>query len=234
MSGTFHADPRRLAAVTELVLRAVPEPAAPLRVLDIGCGTGDQIFNLATRLPAAQFTGVDIVAANVEAARRRQRQSPHGARMTFVAADYLEFNAPTPFEVAFSFSVLQFVPGGPDALASKIAADLGSGATLINVMPYRCGYNEALTGVRRALRSIRSEALDSVVLRLASLVYRGTIDTGLLAERLPYLYQVPLQFEDDLAQVLERRGVETVDWEPFPHASVAQLKHAARTMRKTA
>src|SRR6476660_8794385 len=44
--------------------------AGPLRILDLGCGTGEITRRLARRYPDAQVTGVDILQHTVELARR--------------------------------------------------------------------------------------------------------------------------------------------------------------------
>jgi trans-aconitate methyltransferase len=226
----FHADPRRLAPVSDFIVSAIADRGAALRILDIGCGTGDQIFDLASRLPAALFTGVDVERSNIAVARQRLEQSPDRARITFVAADYREFRA-APFDVVCSFSALYVVGGGAVTLAERVADDVVPGGVFINIMPCRCLYNQLLAGGRRMLRTIKSPTLDAWLLKAASRVHPD-VEPGLLAERVQYVYVLPLQYEDDVAEQLEQRGFTTVRREAFPHASLAQLKHAGRIMRR--
>ncbi len=154
-----------------------------MRVLDIGCGTGDQLFDLARRLPRARFVGVDIAPANVAVAMRRKATDPDGERFTFEATDYRAFRAPDPFQVVITYSVLQFVPGGAELLASRIAEDVARGGLFFNVMPYRCAYNQALALVRQGLRAVRTPGIDRLLLGAARALHGGSFDDELMAER---------------------------------------------------
>lgn len=64
------------------LVATLPTAAAP-RCIDLACGTGDVVGELARRFPAAQILGIDLTPAMVEIARAR-----HGAtRRDFVVAD---------------------------------------------------------------------------------------------------------------------------------------------------
>ena len=202
-----------------------------MRVLDIGCGTGDQLLDLAPRVPRAELVGVDIVPSNIEIARARGAADPAGSRLTFEAVDYLAFEPPAPFDLLISYSVLQFVPGDVDAIASRIARHTAPGGRVVNVMPYRCAYNHLLGAARRITNTLRSPALDRVILAVARALHRNVMDEAMLAERLVYAYAVPVRFEEDLAEALAQRGFRTERWEPIRQASPGQMKHALRIMR---
>lgn len=232
-SGTFHALQGRLGWFSDVIVSAVPHVAATPRVLDIGCGTGDQIFDLAGRLPSARFVGVDIDQENIAVAERRRGQSPDAPRIAFHAADYRVFASEDPFDVVISYSALQFVPGGAQALARRVAHDVAPGGIFVNAMPCRCRYNAALGGARWLLRQARSPLTDRMLLTVARLLHGGTMDAALLSERVVYAYETPLQCEDDLAAAAECLGLRTIHRQPVAHASPAQLKHALRIMRRT-
>lgn len=231
---TFRGYPRRVAEVSSFALSVVPDRQATLRVLDIGCGAGDQIFDLASRLPNAHFVGVDFSAPNIAIAEQRRRGLPQASRISFAMADFLGFRSDAPFDLAVSFSALQWMAGGVEALASRVAEALAPRASFVNVMPYRCTFNHVLTAVRHVFVATRTDALDRLYLNIALKLHRGDLDPALLAERIPYLYALPRQFDDDVADALAQRGFRDVDWQRFPHASFAQLKHAGRIMRKPA
>jgi SAM-dependent methyltransferase len=230
---TFHAPGARVTWFSDVVCGSVVSTDAELRVLDIGCGTGDQLFDLAARLPRARLTGVDVSAANITAAGVRCAIHPAGERCTFEQCDYLAFRPAQPFDVLLTHSVLQFVAGGVALVTERIAEDAAPGALFLNVMPYRCPYNDALALMRRALRAVRVPVIDRLVFAAARALHGRSFDELLIAERLEYAYAVPRQFEDDLARTLEARGFQTVRREVAPHASPAQLKHALRIMRRT-
>ncbi len=53
------------------VLAEQPEPAALLRVLDVGCGTGGWVLAAAQAYPAMQLVGLDLSPRRLAVARRR-------------------------------------------------------------------------------------------------------------------------------------------------------------------
>jgi ubiquinone/menaquinone biosynthesis C-methylase UbiE len=84
--GRLHADIATRA--TDLALAYSPSPD---RVLDVGCGTGLLLRELATRLPdASVLTGVDAAAGMIEQARAKASD----ARLSFVqgSAERLPFS----------------------------------------------------------------------------------------------------------------------------------------------
>lgn len=230
IENTFAVSEFRLGWFSDVIVSALPDPTASMSILDIGCGVGDQIFDLAERLPAASFVGVDIVHANIEAAERRRLTSPAASRVTFVEENYRTYTATHPFDLAFSYSVLQFLPDGVDALADRLSADVRPGGTFVNVMARRCGYNTGLAVVRRLLTTVRSAASDRVLLAIARLLQGGMLTSAQLSERIPYAYATMLQWEEDLASRMERCRWVTTSHGPIAHASLAQMKHALRVM----
>jgi ubiquinone/menaquinone biosynthesis C-methylase UbiE len=83
--GQLHAE--IVARAADLALAHCPSPD---RVLDVGCGTGLLLRELATRLPsAAALTGIDAAAGMIEQARARAVD----ARLSFVrgTAELLPF-----------------------------------------------------------------------------------------------------------------------------------------------
>jgi S-adenosylmethionine-diacylgycerolhomoserine-N-methlytransferase len=92
---------------SELLRRTAPDGAA--RVLEVGCGTGRNLSELATRAPRAEVTGVDLSAAMLE--RSAQRVKHLGDRVQLLHRDYSQ-PLGTPFQlVVFSYSLSMFNPG---------------------------------------------------------------------------------------------------------------------------
>ncbi len=85
--------------VVNIVVRwAANRPMGPLRVIDVGTGSGIIAVTLALRLPQAQITASDISADALRVARHNAQRHGAGSRITFVQGDLL---APFrgPFEV---------------------------------------------------------------------------------------------------------------------------------------
>ena len=226
---TFTAPPERTARLAERLLAHV-DADRPLRVLDLGCGTGGQIRALAARLPRARFTGIDISESNIAAARIAGREI--GERATFVAADYLEY-ADAPFDVIWSDSVLQNVAAEDERLYGKLAADLNPQGLLAISVPYRCAFNGALWALRRAARIFRGPRLEAAALAAAARLHPEW-DIDLLRERLPYLYLLPARVDGEkMRGALARRSLELLESADLPHESLAQPRHRFLVFRKT-
>lgn len=68
-----------------LKLTAALAPA-PARILEVGCGTGRNLLELAELFPAAQLTGVDLSGAMLDVARRKTAHL--GSRVRLVQGAY--------------------------------------------------------------------------------------------------------------------------------------------------
>jgi SAM-dependent methyltransferase/methyltransferase-like protein len=65
-----HTHPDRLAAIAVLY-GMVPPPVEHCRVLEIGCGHGNNLIPMAFGLPGSEFVGIDLAAKPIEAAQAR-------------------------------------------------------------------------------------------------------------------------------------------------------------------
>ena len=134
--------------VVELALDAVTASGGrqrPLRLLDIGTGSGALLLALLTELPAATGVGTDISEAALAVARDNAARLALDARCTFVACDIAQA-VDGPFDLVVSnppyiasAEIATLAPevrdhdprlaldGGPDGLAAyrAIAADAG-------------------------------------------------------------------------------------------------------------
>jgi len=83
-------DPRPdTETLVEAVLAALPERDAPLRILDLGTGTGCVLVALLHELPRAAGIGTDISHAALITARGNAEQAGVADRARFVRADWL-------------------------------------------------------------------------------------------------------------------------------------------------
>jgi len=84
------ADVMRRQVIPPMTRFARSHRARPLRLLDVGCGTGRVLSQLATALPEQQYFGVDLSPFYLESARKTLRNVPE---VTLVAdnAEHLPF-----------------------------------------------------------------------------------------------------------------------------------------------
>lgn len=114
--------------------------APGMRVLDVGCGTGDVSF-LAARLvgPSGQVIGLDRAPKAVATAQRRaQNLELTNTRFVVGEASTLTFEA--PFDAAVGRFVLLHCPD-PAALVRQVATQVRSGGVLVFQEPYWTGYH---------------------------------------------------------------------------------------------
>jgi Methylase of polypeptide chain release factors len=228
----FSAPEERCRRFTQWVLGYV-DAARPLRVLEIGCGTGSQLVSLAAALPKANFIGVDLSPQNVEVANLRAEQLGLAPRLHFVACDYLRLPSAV-HDLIVSYSTLHLIACESRVLFNKISGELVAGGLLMNVMPYECDFNAVLMKVRRALALVRSPWTDLLVFRVAKLMHGHNMDDELIRERVLYMYQQPQRLDGPALrrQMNDDCALEFVASVPERHASVAQPKHRLIISRK--
>jgi S-adenosylmethionine-diacylgycerolhomoserine-N-methlytransferase len=104
------------------ILDDVAAIATPRRILEVGCGTGRNLAELARRFPESSLTGVDLSAAMLALARKKTatfgarvtlRHQAYGAPPTLATA-----SAPANDLVLFSYALSMFNPGFEAAIAA--------------------------------------------------------------------------------------------------------------------
>jgi ubiquinone/menaquinone biosynthesis C-methylase UbiE len=83
--------------------------SGPLRILDLGCGTGEITRRLADLYPQAQVVGVDILESNLELARRQGSGQPGRVRYETGDAFALKY-ADAHFDLVVCRHMSQSVP----------------------------------------------------------------------------------------------------------------------------
>lgn len=139
-------------------------PNAKRLVLDVGTGSGIIAVTLATKLPHAQITAVDISPAALAVARANAQRHGVADRITFIESDLLStgHSPRSPFDLIVanlpyiptadlpSLAVAQHEPtlaldGGPDGLSlikrllADVPAILAPGGTILLEIEYRQG-----------------------------------------------------------------------------------------------
>jgi SAM-dependent methyltransferase len=233
---TCSAPAERSARMRDIVVRHVAKDRA-LDVLDLGCGTGSLVFLLADALRAATIIGLDVSAPNIRRAgeRRMALDAATAARVSFEQADYLARPA-SAVDVVVSDGVLHLIPGDTRALFQKLAADVRSGGVLVVAMPYDCAYNYAFAILRRALRLVRSRALDAIILGVGRILHGREMDDAGLRERIPYMYIAPQRMagRNLRERIAPSAGLHLIARHPMPSASLSQLKHEVLVFQKAA
>jgi trans-aconitate methyltransferase len=216
----------------DIVLQHVSR-SQPLRVLDLGCGTGSLVMRLVAALPLASVTGIDISAANIAAAER-QRDAIDRDRARFVVADYLSFCEP-PFDVIVCDGVLHLIPAATKVLIRKIGEDLAPDGVFVCDMPYECTYNRIFAVIRRLLRAIRGPLTDRAILAAARLVHARDMSEEGLHERVSYMYLPPARMMGPrLAEAFAGERLEQVATHAMPSTSPSQLRHNVTVWKRPA
>ncbi|MGA2735614.1 MAG: class I SAM-dependent methyltransferase [Syntrophobacteraceae bacterium] len=228
----FHPSEDRCHNLTAVILRFV-SPYKPLRLLDIGCGTGRQIFELAAKLPLAAFDGVDISEENILAAQSELRYSSYEDRVSFHCAEYMNFSC-DPYDVIISDSVFHLIEARTDTLFTKISNDLNYDGLLIFSIPHDCWFNHLLWMLRRILRSIRCSLSDFIILSVAKIIHHKTMDVNMLKQRLHYMYILPARvYSKELRSLLtDSIGMQYITEMQYHHSSFGQSKHKLIIMKQ--
>ena len=222
---TCSALPARSARMAAVALGHIPVDR-PIRVLDIGCGTGALVFLIADARPLAEVIGLDISSANIRAAEHSRRASGAASRIAFAQGDYLTYHA-DPFDAIVSDGVLHLIPGDTRALFAHITRDLRAGGAFVCGMPFDCGYNQIFTLIRRALRLVRSPLADAAILFAARALHGREMDERSLRERIDYMYMPPTRMLDreTCERVAPAAGLRVIAQYPMPSTSPSQLRH---------
>jgi trans-aconitate 2-methyltransferase len=90
-------------AFSDLV--ALVQPGAGMRVIDLGCGTGERTRELHARLSARETVGVDSSPAMLEKCRAVQTPG-----VSFVRSDLADYDPRAPVDLLFSNAALHWLP----------------------------------------------------------------------------------------------------------------------------
>jgi tRNA (cmo5U34)-methyltransferase len=113
---------------TKDALTAVIPPHAK-KILDLGIGTGLELFDLFARIPDAQITGIDISDGMLEILKSR----PFADRVTVICQSFFDADFGTDYDAVISSSALHhFAAHDKAKLYQKIYHALKPGGSFIN------------------------------------------------------------------------------------------------------
>jgi hypothetical protein len=138
-----------------------------------------------------------------------------------------------PVDLVVSHSTLHLIDADPLEVFGKLAQDLKTDGILIASVSRACLFNTLLVAVRRVFRRVRGPATDRLIEALGRRLARGRLSTEMIRERVAYMYIIPsFQASQDFSRKLAHMGMHLEGVLPYPHASIAQMKHQIELYRR--
>jgi tRNA (cmo5U34)-methyltransferase len=148
--------------------------SGPVRVLDLGAGTGLLAAAIASALPDATFVLLDEAPAMLDQAR--ERLTPLGDRVETVVADLVDPLPAGEFDVIASALAIHHLPdAGKADLYARAAASLAPGGVLVNAEQV-AGPTDALDARYRERWDAHTRALGATDEMLGAAAERMAID----------------------------------------------------------
>lgn len=180
---------------TECALKLL-NPAAGMRVLDVGCGTGN--FSLRLARMGCAVTGVDISEKMLAAAREKAGREGLEAKFLNMDALALEF-ADGAFDAAVSMAAFEFIGRPEEALSEMFRAVREGGVVLVGTINRESPWGEMYAEAAKSGESVFSHARLMTAEELAGLGPREP------AEVRECLFVPPGAGEDELGEEGERK-----------------------------
>jgi trans-aconitate 2-methyltransferase len=203
-----------------------------LRILDLGCGTGNNLLHITNLFPNAELIGVDISAMNIQTAQLKKEKLNLGHSIQFHACDYLNLSIKS-FDIMYADSVLHLISAHDEILYQKISQDLNLNGLFIATIPDDCFYNRVLILMRRVLKRCRSQFLDKMILRIAKFIY-PSVDQKILMERVHYMYIIPKRMNSAAfrKKLKNNYHLTTIEIKRCKSTSIAKPKHSLIILQK--
>lgn len=131
--------------LVDAALRLRPDRTAPLRILDLGTGSGCILTALLHEYPRAFGVGLDRSAGALRTARINAERNGVGARAAFLAADWCDPLAGPPFDLVVS---------NPPYIATPVIAGLAREVRAHDPPAALDGGADGLTAYRRILEAL--------------------------------------------------------------------------------
>jgi trans-aconitate 2-methyltransferase len=221
-ASVFSGRPESVQAFREAILPWIPSRSG-VRVLDLGCGTGDLALGLAEARPDLEIVGLDISTLNIERAVANARAMETGKPPTFVAGDYAKWTAP-PFDIIVTDGVLQLIALDDATLGRRLSGHLVAHGLLLATIPNDSMWNRLLLLQRRLWRLMPRSA-DRLALWLARRMHPAEHPT-VLAQRVGYLRILPERlYGPRFAEIMHAAGFTQLEARPWASPSRLKLAH---------
>jgi SAM-dependent methyltransferase len=198
----------------------------PVRVLDVGCGTGGHALELARRGYA--MTGVDLSNAMLDRARSKAQELPSARRPHWICGDARDFDAGSVYDAAvMMFAVIGYLNGNEDVLrglrnihrhlrpGGVFVCDFWYGPSVLSVRPSDRIRVLDLPGGQQFIRATRTE-LD-VPRHTADVSFRlWNLDGDRVSGQAAELHRLRYFFPQEFALMLGIAGFEQVGISAFP------------------
>jgi len=155
-----------------------------LRVLDLGCGTGETSVSLLKEYPLARVTGIDSSPDMLDVARKKVKHTTW--RVDFLCQDIRAFNLEGEFDVIVSGFSLHFLsPDEKEEILRKCLALLKDGGMFMDseavLLPSEKVYNMYMEKWKDFMRSngFSDEEIGSHILKFLKDVKPMTVDNQL-------------------------------------------------------
>lgn len=106
------------------------------KIIDLGCGTGRHLINLALSFPDNEFAGLDLAENNIKILQKKAKKYPLSIRVE--ALDALDFEKLDfgPIDTAIGVGLIQYIDEKPlKVLVEKLYYNLSKGGVLLFKIP---------------------------------------------------------------------------------------------------
>ncbi len=129
----FRGKRRLLAPLIRRMLSAAPSAKSEQRVLEIGCGTGGNLFHFSKLHPGASFVGLDFDPGAISFSKRKSERSD--AAFDVLQGDGLKLPIATgSMDGALALDIIEHFEDD-DAVCAELARILAPGASLVLSVP---------------------------------------------------------------------------------------------------
>ncbi|TVQ44136.1 MAG: class I SAM-dependent methyltransferase [Saprospirales bacterium] len=111
----------------------------PVEILEVGCGTGANLIQLAKKFPASTFTGIDLSTEMLDKAAGKKNIQQF--KVELIRENYLHFDSPKKYDIILFSYALTMMGKDKSAILEKAIYDLNAGGIITIVDFHSTEYN---------------------------------------------------------------------------------------------